>query len=215
VSFNADRIINPGQNDLNGSAPIPINEVQQYEGGVKARYGNFNAFITLFDADTSESNYDVTTQVSSANKYNSYGSEIELGYVYQGFRISAGTTYTHSRITSTNEAGALNNVPQRQAAWIFQINPSYTYGQYALGGSIIGTTSSYGDDQNTIVMPGYALVNLYASYQITPRLQGLITADNVANTIAYSELDDVGTGTAAAARAFDGRSVQASVRYKF
>jgi outer membrane receptor protein involved in Fe transport len=215
VSFNADRIINPGQNDLNGSAPIPINEVQQYEGGVKTRYENFDAFVTLFDAFTSESNYDVTTQVASANKYHSYGAEIELGYVYDGLQVRAGTTYTHSRITSTNEAGAMGMIPQRQADWIFQISPSYTYGPVTVGGNVIGTTSSYGNDQNTIVMPGYALVNLFATYQVTPKLQAMITANNVTNAIAYSELDNIGGATAGAARAFDGRTVQASVRYNF
>ncbi len=215
VSFNADRIINPGQNDLNGSAPIPINEVKQYEGGVKGRYRNLNAFVTLFDAYTSESNYDVTTQVASANKYHSYGAEIELGYVYRGFQVRAGATYTHARITSTNETGALGMTPQRQADWIFQISPSYTYRKLTVGGNVIGTTSSYGNDQNTIVMPGYALLNLFATYHVTPKLTAMLTASNVTNAIAYSELDNISGATAAAARAFNGRTVQASVRYNF
>lgn len=215
ASFNADRIISPGDNDLNGSAPIPVNVVHQYEGGVKARYGNFNAFITLFDAHTSESNYDVTTQVASANKYHSYGSEIELGYVYHGLILRAGATYTHSRITDTNEAGALNMIPQRQANWIFQVSPSYMYGPMTVGGSIIGSTQSYGNDQNTIIMPGYALLNLFATYQITPKFQAMLTADNVTNAVAYSELDSVSGDSAEAARAFDGRTVKASIRYNF
>lgn len=215
ASFNADRIISPGDNDLNGSAPIPVNVVRQYEGGVKARLGNFNAFVTLFDAHTSESNYDVTTQVSSANKYHSYGTEIELGYVYHGLILRGGATYTHARITDTTETGALNMVPQRQANWIFQISPSYMYGPVTVGGSLIGTTKSYGNDENTITMPGYALLNLFATYQITPKFQAMLTADNVTNAIAYSELDSISGDTAEAARAFDGRTVKATIRYNF
>lgn len=211
-SFNADRVINgPGAQQLNGSVAVPINTVMQYEGGVKAREGNLNAFVTLFDAETSESNYSATTQVASANKYSAYGAEIELGYVYRGFRVVGGATYTHSRITSTNEGGVPKNaIPQRQADWIYQVGPSYTYGPFSIGGSAIGTTSSFGNDQNTTRMPGYVLINAFASYNITPKLQVLFTANNVLDAIAYTEFD--GTG---AARAFTGRTVKGTLRYKF
>ncbi len=226
-SFNADRVINgPGAQQLNGSVPVPINTVMQYEGGVKARYGNFNAFVTLFDAQTAESNYSATTQVSSANKYDAYGTEIELGYVYGGFRVTGGATYTHSRITATTETygtggSVKGNVPQRQADWIFQVAPSYTYGAITVGGSAIGTTSSFANDQNNIVMPGYVLFNAFVNYQITPHLALLFTGNNILNTLAYTEYDGTSNGLPGApasgtsARAFDGQTFKGTLKYTF
>jgi outer membrane receptor protein involved in Fe transport len=216
VSFNADRAISgPGSQNLDGSVPVPINEVEQYEGGVKYRLGNLSTFLSLFDADTQEHNYDVTTGVTSSNKYNAYGAELEFGYLIGSFRVTGGATYTHARITETNEANAKNKKPQRQADWVYQIAPSYDFGRFSVGASAIGTSSSYGDDQNDIVMPGYVVFNAFASYQITSQLSALLTANNLANAIAYTELDGIGGGTAASARAYDGRTVTGTLRYSF
>lgn len=224
VSFNADRAISgPGAQQLNGTVPIPINEVEQYEGGIKYRMGNLNTFLSIFDAQTQEHNYDVTTQVTSANKYGAYGAELEFGYALGNFRVTGGATYTHARINSSNEtkyngASVVGDTPQRQADWVYQIMPSYTWNNLTVGGSAIGTTSSYGDDQNDIVMPGYVLINAFATYDITPRLSALLTANNLFNQIAYTELDGISNGAqgdATAARSFDGRTVTATLRLKF
>ncbi len=47
---------------------IAPNKVQQYEAGIKLRQENVSTFVTAFKAKTNETNFDVTTGVSSANK---------------------------------------------------------------------------------------------------------------------------------------------------
>jgi outer membrane receptor protein involved in Fe transport len=215
VSFNGDRLISAPNSSLDGTVPIPINVVKQYEGGVKFRQDNFSSFVTLFNADTAESNYDLTTQVSSTNTYRAYGAEVDLGYSYHNLTISGSATYTHARITKTNIADTLGRIPQRQANWIFQISPTYYYHHLTVGANIDGTTSSYGDNQNTIVMPGYVLFGAFLNYQFTPKLSLLITGNNLANAIAYTEFDNISPGVATAARAANGRTVKATLRYKF
>ncbi len=215
VSFNGDRLISAPNSSLDGTVPIPINIVKQYEGGVKFREDNFSSFVTLFNARTAESNYDLTTQVSSTNTYRAYGAEVDLGYSYNNFTISGSATYTHARITKTNIADTLGKIPQRQANWIFQISPTYYYHHLTVGANIDGTTDSYGDNQNTIVMPGYVLFGAFLSYQITPKISVLLTGDNLMNATAYTEFDNIGNGVATAARAANGRTVKATLRYKF
>jgi hypothetical protein len=60
IAFNADRIM--FGNPLDGSVPISTNIVKQHEAGVKWKSGDFSSFVTLFQAKTSESNFEATTR---------------------------------------------------------------------------------------------------------------------------------------------------------
>ena len=72
AAFNSDRVIfsdstNCGRNCFNG-ATLPVNEVKQLEAGAKFRSGPFSSFITLFNARTKETNYDLTTFRSTSDR---------------------------------------------------------------------------------------------------------------------------------------------------
>ncbi len=212
VAFNADRIMF-GNTNLNGGQ-IPINEVDQYEAGVKWREGNLNAFVTLFKAKTDESNFDATTQISTANKYDAQGVEIEAGYSYDNFRIGGGLTYTDAEVTaSPGNPGLVGKAPNRQAKVVYQITPSYVWDKLTIGSSIIGSTSSIdsrdGTTGNGVRMPSYAIVNGFLRYQYDSQLQLGLSANNLFDSIAYTEAQG------GVARSVDGRSVKASVIYSF
>ena len=212
VAFNADRIMF-GSANLNGGQ-IPINEVDQYEAGVKWREGNLNAFVTLFKAKTDESNFDATTQISTANKYDAQGVEIEAGYSYDNFRIGGGLTYTDAEVTaSPGNPGLVGKAPNRQAKVVYQITPSYVWDKLTIGSSIIGSTSSIdsrdGTTGNGVRMPSYAIVNGFLRYQYDSQLQLSLSANNLFDSIAYTEAQG------GVARSVDGRSVKASVIYSF
>jgi outer membrane receptor protein involved in Fe transport len=208
VSFNADRIMF-GSANLDGGV-IPLNTVKQNELGVKWREGGFSSFVTLFEAKTAESNYDATTQISTSNRYDAKGVEIETSYTEGGFNITGGLTYTHSRVTGALTPNLIGTTPNRLAKYIYQIVPSYTFGDWVIGGSIIGTTKSQDQQPTPITLPGYATLNLFASYQITPSLLASVSANNLTNKIGYTEADN-----ANAARSIDGRTLWANLRYKF
>jgi outer membrane receptor protein involved in Fe transport len=212
VAFNADRIMF-GSANLDGGV-IPVNEVDQYEAGVKWREGNFNTFVTLFKAKTDESNFDATTQISTSNKYDAQGVEIEAGYSYDNFRIGGGLTYTDAEVTkSPGNPGLVGKSPNRQADFVYQITPSYVWDKFTIGSSIIGTTSSIDSRSGTtgkgVKMPGYAVVNAFLRYQHNNQWQGTLSANNLFDQIGYTEAQG------AVARSVDGRSVKAAVVYSF
>jgi outer membrane receptor protein involved in Fe transport len=218
VSFNADRItFFNEQEKVDGRSPIPINEVKQFELGVKYRAGDFSTFVTLFDAKTKESNFDLTTQKFSANKYDGKGVETEVAYNIGDFRLAGGFTYTNAKIKESNVARIVGQTPRRQADVVYQITPSYTFADLTVGGSIIGTTKSKDDGPGdegkgllTINLPAYTVVNAFANYQFTQSLQLSLGANNLFNKIGYTESNDN-----RAARSINGRTVKVGLKYTF
>ena len=207
VAFNGDRIMF-GSANLNGGV-IPINEADQYEVGVKWREGNFNTFITLFDAKVEESNYDASTNTASSNKYDNKGVEVEAGYSIGNFRVNGGVTYTHAK-TLDLPAGSSTDV-QRQAEWVYQVSPSYRFNdKLTFIGNLVGTTSSR-DSSTDDLLPAYAIVNAGIKYDYDKHVQLSLTANNIFNSIGYTETDMGGYS----ARSVDGRAVRAAVVYSF
>ena len=209
VAFNADRIMY-GQK-LDGSLAIPTNIVKQLEGGVKYKNGGFSTFITLFNAKTDESNYEATTQTFSANKYEANGVEFESAYRAGNFRVAGGLTLTDAEIKASNNADTVGKTPRRQAKYVYQVAPSYLMGDFNVGAAIQGTGDSWGDDANTIKLKGFIVVNPYASYRIDDRTTASVVVNNAFNKLGFTEVE----GDGHAARSINGRSVRATLNYKF
>jgi len=209
-AFNADRIMFNGFS-LDDSVPIPVNEVRQLEGGAKWRWQDLSAFVTYFNATTRETNYEATTQVFTDRKYDAQGVELELAYVSGKFRVSGGATYTDAQIKKAESAQLEGNTPRRQADLMFQIMPRYSLGIVDVGAAFIGSSDAWGDDSNEIKLPGYMIINLFVDVNIDEHTRLSVAANNVADKLAYSEVE----GDGHAARAFDGRSIMTSLTYAF
>src|SRR5471032_1944417 len=211
VAFNADRIL--FGTPLDGSAPININTVKQIEGGVKWRSGGVSTFVTLFQAKTDESNYEATTQRSTSNKYDAKGVELEGAYALNDFRVTVGMTYTDAKITGTapGDVAVIGNTPRRQAKVVYQIAPTYTFGQATVGASVIGTGKSWGDDAHTIVLPAYQVVNAFVNYHVTEKATLSLSVNNLLNKIGYTEVE----GDGHAARSISDRAAKVSLSYAF
>lgn len=209
-AFNADRIMFNGF-ALDGSLPIPVNKVQQTEGGVKWRYDDFSAFATYFSARTKETNYEATTQVFTNRLYAAQGVELELAYAWNNFRVSGGATFTDVEISKAETASLEGKTPRRQADWIYQVMPSYTLGPIDFGAAFIGSAGAWGDDSNTIKMPGYTIVNAFINYHLDEHTVVSLSANNLTDKLAYTEVE----GDGHAARALNGRSVVGAVKYFF
>ena len=216
VSFNADRItfFNDPRLTNGSSSSIPFNEVKQTEAGVKWRRDALSAFVTFFRAKTDETNFDVTTQKASANSYDAKGVELETAYSLGGFRTGAGITYTHAEVKASNNPALVGTTPRRQAKFVYQLTPSYSYGPFVVGATLVGTTASKDDSPLgpiTVELPAYVVVNLFANYELTSHVDLSIGANNVFDKIGYTESND----GRQAARAINGRSVRASLKYSF
>lgn len=212
VNFGADReFLFKTIGTHNGSTPVAFNQLKQQEIGVKHRQGNLSLFGTFFMAQTDESNYDFKDKVMTTNSYDAKGIELEVGYRMGSFRLTGGATITDAEITKS-AGGKLNGMkPRRQADVVYALSPSYTMGDFVYGAALIGTTKSYGDDTNTIVMPGYTLTNLFMSYRINQAMSLSVSVNNALNKLAYTEVE----GDGHAARALPGRSAKATLRYDF
>jgi outer membrane receptor protein involved in Fe transport len=201
-----------GNGCMNNGNQAP-NTVTQYEGGVKWRNGPLSTFVTLFQAKTDETNYDVTTGVSSANKYDAKGVELEASYRAGGFHVNGGVTVTNATVTASNNPAYVGLTPNRQAKVIFQVAPSYRFGPATVGATIIGTTSSL-DGQTTSLqatLPAYTYVNAFARYDVNSATSVMLGVNNLFNTIGYTEINT----DRAAARSITARTVRLSVRYNF
>jgi outer membrane receptor protein involved in Fe transport len=212
AAFNADRIMFNGP--LSGSTPIPINTVQQYEGGIKLKTGNLSSFITLFDAKTSESNYSATLQQQSANQYEAKGVEIEEGYRLGHFHLSAGATITDSTTTTSTTASLVGQPANRQAKVVYQAGPSYIDEKFDVGFNITGTSKAPEVDElpssPVVWMPAYTLVNMHANYMFDPHTSVSFGVYNLFNTLAYTEVDGL-----TSARALNGRNARLTLKYAF
>jgi len=169
--------------------------------------------VTLFQAKTDESNYEATTQRSTSNKYDAKGVELEGAYSDGGFRVSGGLTYTDAKIVGTAAADVANigNSPRRQAKVVYQIMPSYSFGDATVGASLIGTGKSWGDDAHTIVQDAYQVVNMFANYRLTPKTTLSFSVNNLFNKIGYTEVE----GDGHAARSINGRAAKVGLTYAF
>lgn len=209
VAYSADRLLYG--NPLDGSVPIAINQIQQQEAGLKWRTHGLSVFATVFNARTSESNYEATTQKFTANQYTSNGLELEAVWSAGDFRVAGGATWTNAKITDSNDPSTVGKRPRRQANFTYQLTPSVTLDQLEFGAAIVGTGDSYGDDANTITMPGFATVNAYLNYQINAKTQLAFKVNNLFNTLGYTEIE----GDGHAARAVNGRSATVTIKYLF
>jgi outer membrane receptor protein involved in Fe transport len=215
VSFNGDRItfFSP-QARVDGSSPIPINQVKQTELGAKWRGDGVSTFLTLFQAKTDESNFELTTQKFTANRYDAKGAEIEAAAYYEGFRLGAGLTYTNAKVTGSSDPTVVGKAPRRQAKVIYQLTPSYTIGDFSVGASIISTGSSKDDSPAgpiSVTLPSYTVVNGFVNYTFAQNTTLSLAANNLTNEIGYTESND-GRG---AARSINGRAVKLSLKYSF
>lgn len=199
-----------------GVDPYPVNEVDQFEAGLKVRQGGLNAFVTFFDARTKEgAGYEVTTRTIKKDSYTSRGIEAELSWRWGDLRLTGGATWTQAEIDSGDFKG---NTPRRQADWVYQVSPAWRFGGLEVGGAIIGTTKSYAQNDNQVVLPGFAVVNLFANYELNDRTTLSLGVNNVFDQLGYTEAEgqnNLGDNPLYIARAVNGRSAKLSLKYSF
>ena len=134
-----------------------------------------------------------------------------MGYKMGDFRLAGGLTLTDAKITASNDASTVGKKPRRQSDMVFQLSPSYTFGSFELGAALIGTGKSYGDDANTITMPGYTVVNAYAAWHVNERTDVSLSVNNLGNAVGYTEIE----GDGHAARSINGRTAKVAFKYNF
>ncbi|MFY7970824.1 MAG: TonB-dependent receptor domain-containing protein [Flavobacteriales bacterium] len=221
---NADRLLFTPYIQADGSAAsgLSADMVTQSELGYKLRNNKYALNATAFMSNVEEQNYEATTQNSVNRVYQAIGLELDGQVMLENFVFRGGLTYTQAEIKEDVLSPTLvGNTPRRQSPVIYQFMPSYKMGRHSIGVSLIGTGKSYAQDNNELVMPGYAYLNAFVSFGITEKMYLNINGNNLMNTIGVTEseegsiLDNAATATVVRARSIAGRSISATLRFDF
>jgi len=235
ASAKADRAIFPTGTYLENNTPIDL--IGQAELGYKQRFEKGGLFLTAFYAQTDEQGgFEASTQEIIFNSYRALGLEVEGAYTTGNFDLRGGFTFTDAEITeeggvsraiSADEAAAdpnlvannVGNAPRRQPMLMYSVMPTYTFGKGAVGLSIIGQTDSYAQNNNDLVMTGFAVINGFVRYDIAQGLSVSVNGNNLLDTIGITESEEgsitEGQVNYLRARSVTGRSLTCSLNYTF
>jgi outer membrane receptor protein involved in Fe transport len=199
-----------------GLGDVQFDEISQFEIGLKKRLDNGVLNVTGFVSNTDEG---ISNELNRTvgNPFKALGLEVESAYRFGDFGINGSVTYTKAEIDGGANKG---NAPRRQADFVYNLAPTYSFGaekQHLLGITILGTSKSFAQDDNDLVMPGYAYVNAIAKVSLTKGLSLSVNANNLFDTIGVTEVEGNGNiaGGLAAARTITGRSTTMTLQYSF
>jgi outer membrane receptor protein involved in Fe transport len=218
ASAQADRILFTPTIFADGSAAGKYNRINQGEVGLKYKYNRGGLFLTGFYAHTDEAGeFEVTTQRIIQNSYRSFGAELEgVANLTSYFDLRGNVTYTHARIVAGAYKG---NKPRRQADVIYSLTPTFNVRKFSLGASILGTTSSFTQDVNSLKLPAYVYVNPFILYQVNKRWSASVNGNNIFNVMGFTEAEDGAIvnnqSNIVRARSITGRTISATVAFNF
>ncbi|GGD19066.1 TonB-dependent receptor [Hyunsoonleella pacifica] len=203
-----------------GKADVQYDEVSQLEVGFKKRLNNGVLNLTGFMSNTDEGLSNELNR-SVGNPFKALGIEAETALAFgENFNFNGSFTWTKAEIDGGDNKG---NKPRRQADLVYNLSPSYNFGensQHGLALSILGTTKSYAQDDNDLVMPAYAYFNLIGRAGLTDGLSLVLSVNNLFDTVGITEVEGNGDGAFGSnrlvrARSISGRSTTLSLQYKF
>ncbi|XCF06687.1 TonB-dependent receptor [Tamlana crocina] len=203
-----------------GKADVQYDEVSQLEVGFKKRLNNGVLNLTGFMSNTDEGLSNELNR-SVGNPFKALGLEAETALAFgENLTFNGSFTWTKAEIDGGDNKG---NTPRRQADLVYNLSPSYNFGegkQHGVALSVLGTTKSYAQDDNDLVMPGYAYFNLIGRAGLTKGLSLVLSVNNLFDTVGITEVEGNGDGAfgndrLVRARSISGRSSTVSLQYKF
>ncbi|MDP5214992.1 TonB-dependent receptor [Pseudoalteromonas tunicata] len=216
---NADRLLFGKVNaDGSVSAQDAVDEVKQYELGIKQRFDSFKIFATAFFATTQEQNFEATSQRFFDREYEAKGLELEATYFIDSFDFRGNVTWTDATINKDALSPELEgNTPRRQADMIYSLMGRYNFAQGAVGVNLIGSTGAYAQDNNDLKFDGYTQVNAFASYDLSENLNLSLNVNNLFNTVGITEAEEgsIPGNDIIRARTLNGRTTSLTLKYSF
>jgi len=216
---NADRLLF-GKVRADGSVADEdaVDEVNQYEFGIKKRFDSLSVFATAFYAQTEEQNFEATSQTFFDREYEAKGIEVESTYFIDAWDFRGNLTWTDAEIAKdalTPEV--VGNTPRRQADLIYSLMARYTYEKGSAGLSFIGTTDAYAQDNNDLKFDGYTQVNGFVSYDLSENLNIALNVNNLFDTVGITEAEEgsIPDNNIIRARAINGRTTSVTFKYAF
>lgn len=196
-----------------------IKEVSQFELGYKYMTEPFQAYLTLFSNEVKGDAF-VRRPGEPAEIFTSEATGLEVDvnyYTDSGLNLNLNATWQDTEITKS--LGNQGNETQRQPPWQLRFTPSYGIElgdeQYlTLYGTISAVDDRFGDNANTVVLPGYEKVDLGVIYEPNDRVKVQLAVDNLTDEQGITE-GDPRNPTAPNGRYILPRSIKLSVAYAF
>ena len=218
----ADRsLFSPAVSTTDGSLPGGdagvVARVDQIEAGVKYQSGGLALYATGFYAETSETNVDIAPLVLFDTTFEAFGLELEGSYRSGPFSLTAGATWTDAEIKDALNTATIGNTPRRQADLVYQATAQYDSDMFTVGANIVGTTESFTQDNNDLILPAFAQVNAFLAVRPIDRIEIGLNAQNLFNATGFTEAEEgsIPANGLVRARSIAGRTVLASVRFDF
>ena len=81
----------------------------------------------------------------------------------------------------------------------------------------VGTSDSYAQDSNQLVLPGFTVMNAFVNLRPTDGITLSLNANNVFDTKGFTEAEEgsIPANGIVRARSINGRTLSASVRFDF
>ncbi len=206
-----------------------LQDVRQYEGGVKVstdQYGLFGTFFYARFEGLPFQRFVGGQNINDIGDSRSYGIELEgFAKLFGGLALDVSGTWLEGNFQNlfTAAGDQAGNRILRQPRWQVRTTPSFTH-QLPWGEAKLFSTISYigdrfADVENQQVLPSYVKVDAGFSMDLGEHLEFFVTGDNLTDKLAITEgnpriIGGQGTG-AILARPILGRSVKFSLAYKF
>lgn len=196
-----------------------FDNVQQLEIGYKYSGSYWNFYATIFDTVTEETQAELTSGLTFVREYDATGIEFEGDIdIGEYFRIRGNATWTDAEISKdANDESVVGNTPRRQADFIYTIIPEVQWNRIVAGVVLQGSTEFFLQDNNDLKQEGYALINLFANWDVTEDLTAYFNVNNLTDEFVITEAEE-GSGAVGSiirARPLSGTSASLGITYRF
>jgi outer membrane receptor protein involved in Fe transport len=201
------------------SGDLFLNFVEQFELGLRFRFGAGDLSVVYFDANVSEAaQFEASTQSVIQTEFASSGLEVEGDFAFgKGFGITGNLTLTDAEITGPASNGNLGNRPRRQAPYTLNLSPYYEGEGFDLGLNIFSTGDAPVQDSNQFDLPGYTTVGAFVNYDLRDNLTLSVAGNNLFDEVGFTEGEEgnPAIGDFVRFRPINGRTISATIRYAF
>jgi outer membrane receptor protein involved in Fe transport len=209
-----------------GAGDIAVAPVAQLEFGTKTRGnvggGRYALSATYFHSTTKEFDYDPTRNIQRDGPYlrelgyKADGVEFESGYSIGNFALNANAVYSDESFTKNTASNTyIGKTPAGSTKWRYTISPRYTLGDTVIGATARGVGKMYLNDANTSSVNGHYIVSAFVNHNFGNGVIGSLNVNNLFNKLYPSSTAGLISGNVYGAGVETGRTISATVKYKF
>lgn len=193
--------------------------MEQYEVGVRLRFGAGALNIVYFDAQVAEAaQFEATTQEVIQTEFDTKGVEIEGDFeIGNGFGLRGNLTFTDSDISGPASNPDLSNRSRRQAPFNLNLNPYYVHDRFDVGFNIYSVGKAPVQNSNQFDLPAYTTVGAYVNFEVIDNITVSLNANNLFDEVGFTEGEEgnPAIGDFVRYRPINGRTISATVRLNF